>query len=366
MQMTSNKIENSPTAKINALSDSFKHVLERGQQYVDLLDQLAQTDDAEDLLAAAEKLAEQDLHNAFIDFPQHYQAADYCMLFMGRLLEMHNVTSVTVDENSQHEFVAIIAPLEDTSFKFVVSDNGEAAFTEQTQQQPLFYMNLKQRLFQFNNRALVNYFIVYALKKHSDLELRDAIKPLIEFANELADDLNFTINLGILNTANDQRFKLREPNLQLTVIDRLFVKTGETDYMLMNLPQNSGAELLLDQGIKFDLSFDPDDYSQEWAFQVKDPGEQVSFFDILLHYTMVRQWYLADRDALAVRSDQLIIADDEDADDDQSAATIPPEPTEEVMSTTAVDEESEEDADNDSEAVTDEEATEQKKHDEDD
>ena len=105
--------------------------------------------------------------------------------------------------------------------------------------------------------------------------------------------------------------------------------------MLMNLPQNSGAELLLDQGIKFDLSFDPDDYSQEWAFQVKDPGEQVSFFDILLHYTMVRQWYLADRDALAVRSDQLIIADDEDAD-------------------------------NDSEAVTDEEATEQKKHDEDD
>ena len=43
--MTSNKIENSPTAKINALSDSFNHVLERGQQYVDLLDQLAQTDD---------------------------------------------------------------------------------------------------------------------------------------------------------------------------------------------------------------------------------------------------------------------------------------------------------------------------------
>ncbi|MFR0772033.1 MAG: hypothetical protein ACLSH6_10200 [Limosilactobacillus pontis] len=55
--------------------------------------------------------------------------------------------------------------------------------------------------------------------------------------------------------------------------------------MLMNLPHNSGAELLLDQGIKFDLSFDPDDYSQEWAFAVKDPGEQVSFFDILLPTT---------------------------------------------------------------------------------
>ncbi|MGN1279168.1 MAG: hypothetical protein ACI4T4_00635 [Limosilactobacillus sp.] len=326
--MTSNKIENSPAAKISALSDSFKQVLKRGQQYVGLLDQLAQTSDASELLAAAAKLSEQDLHNAFVDFPQHYQAADYCMLFMGRLLEMHDVTSVTVDENGQHEFVAKVAPLEDAVFKFVVSENGEAAFTEQTQQQPIFYMNLKQRLFQFNNRALVNYFIVYALKKHSDLELRDAIKPLIEFANELASDLDFTINLGILNTANDQRFKLREPNLQLTVIDRLFVKTGETDYMLMNLPHNSGAELLLDQGIKFDLSFDPDDYSQEWAFQVKDPGEQVSFFDILLHYTMVRQWYLADRAALAVRSDQLILAEDGDEDADQAAAAIPAEPEE--------------------------------------
>lgn len=325
MLMT-NKIENSPAARITALADSFKDVLKRGQQYVDLLDQLASTDQAEELLAAAGKLTEQDLHNAFIDFPQHYQAADYYMLFMGRLLEMHNVSSVTVDENHQHEFMATVDPLTDARFKFVVGANGEAAFTEQHQEQPIFYMNLNQRLFQFNNRALVNYFIVYALKKHSDLELRDAIKPLIEFANELADDLGFTINLGILNTANDQRFKLQQPDLQLTVIDRLFVKTGTTDYMLMNLPHNSGAELLLDQGIKFDLSFDPDDYSQEWAFAVKDPGEQVSFFDILLHYNMVRQWYLANRDALAVRSEQLIIAED-DEPTTPMVTTVPTEPT---------------------------------------
>ena len=242
----------------------------------------------------------------------------------------------------------------------MVSNNGEAAFTEQTPQQPIFYMTLKQRLFQFNNRALVNYFIVYALKKHSDLELRDAIKPLIEFANELADDLNFTINLGILNTANDQRFKLQKPDLQLTVIDRLFVKTGETDYMLMNLPHNSGAELLLDQGIKFDLSFDPDDYSQEWAFQVKDPGEQVSFFDILLHYTMVRQWYLADRDALAVRSERLIIADDEDAAADRPAATSS---AESEAPAAAADAELAEAVDNE---PADDETADQEKHDEDD
>ena len=97
-----NKIDNSPVARISALSNSFKDVLKRGQQYVDLLDQLASTTQAEDLLAAAGELTKQDLHNAFINFPQHYQAADYCMLFMGRLLEMHGVTSVAVKENRQH------------------------------------------------------------------------------------------------------------------------------------------------------------------------------------------------------------------------------------------------------------------------
>ena len=90
------------------------------------------------------------------------------------------------------------------------------------------------KLMQFNNRALVNYFIVYALKQHTDLELRDAVKPLIDFAKYLQKDLDFTIDLGILATANDRRFMLNKPELPLTVIDRLFVATADEDYMLMN------------------------------------------------------------------------------------------------------------------------------------
>ena len=81
--------------------------------------------------------------------------------------------------------------------------------------------------------------------------------------------------------------------------------------MLMNLPRNNGAELLLDQGTKLDIAFDPDDYSQEWAFLVKDSDEQISFFDVLLHYDLVREWYLANRSALAVRTDHMEIVDEE-------------------------------------------------------
>lgn len=328
LMMSNNQIISSPSERVQVLSDSFKDVLNLGKRYVELLDQLAQTNRAQDLLSASTSLTKMDLANAFVDFPPHYKAADYFLIFMDRLLKMHKDSDITVNENEiTHQFEATINSIgEETVFKFEVDGRGEAAFTEQTQHEPLFYLNLEDRLMQFNNRALVNYFIVYALKQHTDIELRDAVKPLIAFANYLHQDLDFTIDLGILATANAQPFMLAQPELSLTVIDRLFVATADVDYMLMNLPRNNGAELLLDQDTKLDIAFDPDDYGQQWAFMVKDPEEQVSFFDVLLHYQLVRDWYLNDRESLAVRTDHMELADDEDILD-QNAPTEVFEPS---------------------------------------
>lgn len=312
----SKTLSSSPRERLTVLADSFKDVLKMGQKYVDLVDQLAQTEDPQEMLSATSQLVKLDLQNAFVDFPQHYQAADYYLIFMGRLLEKHGIDAVQVSENVRHEFIARIEPIADSdSFKFMVNGD-EAAFTEQCEQEPLFYLDLKNRLMQFDNRALVNYFIVRALTSHSDLDLRNAVKPLIAFANELQTDLDFTINLGILNTENGRSFNLVQPDLDLTVIDQLFVATAENDYMLMNLPKNNGAQLVLDQGIKLDIAFDPDDYSQQWFFAVNDPTAQVSFFDTLLHYHLIRKWYLDNRSALAVRSDKMVLAPDEEESDE--------------------------------------------------
>ncbi|WP_056962182.1 MULTISPECIES: hypothetical protein [Limosilactobacillus] len=312
----SKTLSSSPRERLTVLADSFKDVLKMGQKYVDLVDQLAQTEDPQEMLSATSQLVKLDLQNAFVDFPQHYQAADYYLIFMGRLLEKHGIDAVQVSENVRHEFIARIEPIADSdSFKFMVNGD-EAAFTEQGEQEPLFYLDLKNRLMQFDNRALVNYFIVRALTSHSDLDLRNAVKPLIAFANELQTDLDFTINLGILNTENGRSFNLVQPDLDLTVIDQLFVATAENDYMLMNLPKNNGAQLVLDQGIKLDIAFDPDDYSQQWFFAVNDPTAQVSFFDTLLHYHLIRKWYLDNRSALAVRSDKMVLAPDEEESDE--------------------------------------------------
>ncbi|KRL27363.1 hypothetical protein FD27_GL001121 [Limosilactobacillus frumenti DSM 13145] len=325
--MANNQLTASPSKQVSLLADSLTTGLTLGQQYVQLLKQLAETESAAELLDAAQQLVTFDLDNVFVKFPQHYQPTDYYLLLMGRLLEMHSNTDFQIQEDlDHHDFYATISSLGDqVHFKFIIDANGTAQLIETQGQEALLYLNLKHKMLRFNNRALVNYFIIALQREYSDLDIRAAVKPLLAFAHALAADLDFVIDLGILDVNNDQHFALQQPTLSLTVIDRLFVATAEFDYMLLNLPQNNGAELRLDRGIKMDLQFDPDDYSQQWFFKVQDPDNQVSFFDLLLHYQLVRQWYLQQREALAVKSDPLLFADDQSsmAVTDDPVATEP-------------------------------------------
>ncbi|MDO4902978.1 MAG: hypothetical protein Q3959_01815 [Limosilactobacillus sp.] len=327
--MNNNNMIGTPSQRLMTLSDSFKEVLHTGQTYVDLLDQLAQAEDAQHMLSATEELVKLDLQNAFINFPNHYKAADYFLIFMGRILEKCGVTSFQISETASHEFIARIDPITaENSFKFVVKKN-EVAFIEQEGKEPLFYLDLKNRFLQFNNQAFINYFIVRALKKHTDLELRDVVKTLLAFADSLQTDLGFLVNLGILNTDSNEEFYLDNSSLDTSVIDRLFIATAETDYMLMSLPQNNGAELVLDNDINLDLLYDPSDYTTRWFFQVQDPGDRVSFFDLLLHYHLISQWYLDNRESLEVQSRLMVMGDDQD--DEEDAPQEYEQPTEVFM-----------------------------------
>ena len=146
-------------------------------------------------------------------------------------------------------------------------------------------------------------------ERYSDLDIQATLKILMDFTEILASELDFVNDLGILNPSNDVEFPLQAPELNKQIIDKLFVKTTDTDFMLLSMPKNNGALLNLDRQIRLTLFYDPDDYSQQWKFKVVDPDQQYSFFDVLLHYSIIREWYLNNREALAVRSDPLIFAD---------------------------------------------------------
>ncbi|MDO4855494.1 MAG: hypothetical protein Q3978_02900 [Limosilactobacillus gorillae] len=304
--MSNSQIVSTATDKVRALSASLKDGLLMGKRYVDLLNELVETNELLDLLSSTKELVNLNLVNAFVKFPQHYQPADYYLLFMSRMLELNAVNGMTISQHD-HALQANITPLEEgLVFKFEpANDHAGAFFADQRHHEPLFYIDLENRLLNFSNQALVNFFIVKQVNNYNDLDLEESLAPLIAFANLLKAKLDFTIDLGILSTSNDTLFHLQKPDLDVAVIDKLFISTTETDYYLMSLPQNNGAQLNMDRGIKLQLSYDLDDYSQQWSFRVLDEKERSSFLGVLLHYPIVRDWYLENREDLAIQATHL-------------------------------------------------------------
>lgn len=310
--MTNENMPATATEKVQSLSDSLTNGLRLGEKYVALLNQLCSKNDPQDLLDATQKLEQIDLTNAFVKFPQHYHPEDYYLLLMGRLLDLNGVTGTAVEEDARdHRLSLLIDQLgSQLTFRFELDvGNGGAFFAEQEKHEPLFYINLEKRAIRFSNRALVNFYIVRLIDQKTDLDIEASLKPIVQFTELMAKNLDFSLDWGILDTNNDAEFRIQAPELDTTVIDKLFVKTADTDYMLLSLEHNNGAELQLDQGVKLMIGYDPDDYSKQWKYQVKDEDNKLSFFDVLLHYDLIRTWYLDDRETLAVRSDPLIFAD---------------------------------------------------------
>lgn len=295
--------------QVAALSNSIKQGLELGQHYTALLDELINATADEKVLAATKQLTALDLTNAFVQLPQHYQEADYFLLMMDRLLALHQIDGFEIFEDNDHQLSATLHPFEkQVTFTFAFDREHQGAFfNEGVGHESLFFVDLVNRQLRFSNHALVDFFVEKEFQHFSDLDLQEAVKPLVDFANLLKEQLGFKIDLGILNPANEYNVRLAKPAMDLTMIDKLFVSTADSDYMLFTLPQKNGALLKLDAGIKLRIFYDQDSYSHEWFYNVADPDSRVSLFDLLIHYPLLREWYLTNRDDVAVRSLPLIL-----------------------------------------------------------
>lgn len=303
------------TSQLHEFSDNVKKGLDRGQHYVQLIDQLVETDDNEELLDAASQLATISVDSEYVQFPHQFQPQDYYLLFMGRLLEMHDdqTLSVVFDQHKSSLSGTLLPIIGQSKFQFNLehSENGGAFFAESITKQKLFYINLQRRMLRFNSRALVNLFVIeLAQNQDTDAEvLEQAAYPLIAFTHYLKQDFGFSVDLGIFDTNNENNYYLEQNNLQLTVIDKLFVKTADSDYMLVNLPDRVGAKLQLDSQTSLELGVVPGSSQiQYWAFRVIDSRQAVSFFDLLIRHSLIRDWYLDNREQLEVKSDPLIFA----------------------------------------------------------
>jgi len=129
---------------------------------------------------------------------------------------------------------------------------------------------------------------------------------LVDFARYLKEDYGYSVDFNILDAANRQNYAVRSTDLPAGVVDRLFVMAAQNDYMLTNGVNGNGAEIALGRGIVVDIFNNQLDGQPEWVLTVHDDDQKISWFDVLLRFDFMRDWYLENLTELEITSDPLI------------------------------------------------------------
>ncbi|MCW3777609.1 hypothetical protein [Levilactobacillus namurensis] len=292
---------------------AIKAGLETGITFTKLMDQLIKTTNPDELVAAATELADFKLDSDFVTFPHQYSNADYYLLFMSRMLELHDQgNQVMVQSRDQHEeLIQQLTPLGDRgtfNFRVETSENGGVFYRERATGQSLFYLNLDRKMFRFNSHALTQLFIIDLHETVPVETVKTSVQILIDFARYLKEDYGYSVDFNILDAANSENYPVHSADLPAGVVDRLFVAAAKNDYMLTNGVNGNGARIALDKGVVVDIFNNQLEGQPEWVLTVHDDDQKTSWFDVLLNYPFIRDWYLENLTDLEIVSDPLIFS----------------------------------------------------------
>ncbi|MEJ6400555.1 hypothetical protein [Nicoliella lavandulae] len=290
----SNSLKRTSDSLIN-YNKQLKAGLANGIKFTDLMDVMIETSDKNKLLDAVHKLVKFRLSTEFVNFPIQYSKADFYLLFMNRLLEEHNLSTATQLKTGQigNSLVQYLDPLSNhDSFRFSIN-NSQVAYIDTQMNEPIFYLDFDAKLLAFNNESLLEVF-VYNLKDQLGAKaVSAAINILMKFASFMAEDYGYQVNYSILDTRNALFTSFATHDFDRHIIDQLFVSAAENGYSLMAY-NVTGAQLELDdvQVNIFDSNQGEAKSAADWGLQVVDPKNKVSWFQLLLKYDFLKNWYL--------------------------------------------------------------------------
>ncbi|WP_125765963.1 hypothetical protein [Levilactobacillus mulengensis] len=292
-------------------NEAIKDGLETGLRFTKLMDQLIKTTDPDELVSAATELADFTLDSDYVTFPHQYSNADYYLLFMSRMLELHDQGKNVILQSRDHreELTQQLTPLGDRgtfNFRVETSENGGVYYRERATGQSLFYLNLERKMFRFNSHALTQLFIIDLHETVPAETVKTSVQILVDFARYLKEDYGYSVDFNILDAANRQNYAVRSTDLPAGVVDRLFVMAAKEDYMLTNGVNGNGAEIALEHGVVVDIFNNQLEGQPEWVLTVHDDDQKISWFDVLLKYPFMRDWYLENLTDLEISSDPLI------------------------------------------------------------
>jgi hypothetical protein len=301
----------STTGRLISYNDQLKASLKKGFKFTELLDQLISTNSTEKLLSAVAALTAYQLDSAFLTFPQQYSRSDFYLIFLNRLLELHQHSGMILQSSDRFQELYHEYPGINTKgyFVFQISDlkSKGAYYVEKNKQQQLFYLSFDQHLLRFNNEALTQLLLVDYYSDIDHAKIKAFAGYLWLIGRYLKEDFGFDVDFGVLDPANNSTYQIIKPDLPKEVIDRLFIATAKSGRMLEAGAEQS-AVLQLDKQVVLRLFCQADPQRKnfgKWQISIFDPQQQVSLFDVLLKYDFIRDWYLNDLATLAVESDPL-------------------------------------------------------------
>lgn len=301
----------SASGQLSTYNTALKTGLQHGITYTKLLDQLRDTKDPRELLTAATELSTYQLDSEYVTFPHQYSVADYYLLFMTRLMDIHEqasdilVESAVANRHLSHRLV----PLTDQgvfAFELANETDGGAYYAETLSGQRVFYLNLKRQMMSINSAAIVNLFIVaYASTLENNVKLK-ATQFLMDFGYALKTDFGFSVDFNILDPANNEFYEFQNANAASGVLDKLFIAAADDNRRLLHNENGVGAVLPLADNLELKLTNHPSTTGDHWGIYVHDKDQQTSWFMVLLQFDFLRCWYLDNLSDLQIRSDSLL------------------------------------------------------------
>ncbi|WP_062913398.1 hypothetical protein [Pediococcus damnosus] len=214
--------------RLVAYSDSLKTGLQHGIEFTKLFDQLTDTKDANELLEASTALFDFQMDTEYVVYPHKYNANDYYLIFMSRLLELHSDKDAVLhsrEDNLKADTLYQTFPNIDDKeeFHFEQRANQDGAFyVEQNSHQVIFSLNLEEKTMYFNSDTITKLFITEWSDKSDKDEVTNAVDLFIQFGKYLVSDFDFSVDFNMLDASNDKKYILANTNLSEQIMDKLF------------------------------------------------------------------------------------------------------------------------------------------------
>lgn len=299
----------STSGRLLSYNNAVKDGLQTGLTFTKLMDQLINTKDPEQLVDAAQKLSIFVLDSDYVTFPHQYNHADYYLIFMSRLLELHDEgdrITLQSHEANQHltQQITALGDLGVFAFQSAQDDNEGVFYRDQVTGETLFYLNLSRKMMRLNSSAITKLFIETYLDKVEPDQLIAATDLFIVFGKSLKEDFGYDVDFNVLDMSNSEFYAFQTSNIDSDIIDKLFVAAAQENYMLKHADEGAILELKPDLSLRIGTNQNANNAG--WGLTVHDANQEVSWFKVVLQYPFLRNWYLNNLSELQIRSDGLI------------------------------------------------------------